>query len=363
MGARMSALPITQFCGLAARLGAQHGAGRAAAVSSAFHALCAGDESKYRMLTDEERVELEAWEKPTDVAIPNGPLLKYAEAVKELAVALDTFGWPVLADNLNAATPGVFTLGHLDFAWAAETETSEKMFCSGCYPPHGAPGLKICNGHVQTMRIAYVADIKATRWTSSGPDSLQLHAYAIAFAKANDCEGYVTGIWVATEGKWHWATEIVWLGSEHAELRENQVLGAAGNDQGEANKGAHCTNCWERLHCPEWVLPVADGKTHLLLIGSNGQKPTNEEAVQALLEYKAASEVLRRFKENMEEWVKRGLVTAYDPGTKMQWGPVKMPGRQGVDMAALRAKLGDQLRPFMTEGKPYEQYRWLKRAT
>ena len=43
-GHRPSALNTAELCGLSAILGAKHGAGRAAACGTAFHALCEGQE-------------------------------------------------------------------------------------------------------------------------------------------------------------------------------------------------------------------------------------------------------------------------------------------------------------------------------
>lgn len=324
----MSLLPVAQYCGLAPKLSGEHGAGRAAAMSSAFHAMCAdAPDAKVRwaLLSDDEQAELADWKRPDDVALPGGILLRYADAEKELAVALDD--WGQATSDAKAAT-----VGHLDFAWVVGD-------------------------------VAYVADIKKSVWSSSGPDSLQLHAYGLAYAALRECDAYVTGIWIPTDAKWFWSTETVWLDSDEGRKQLDRVLAAARND-GEANKGAHCSNCFNRMHCKEWVLPVIDtGSTQLLRTGCCGIKPSNEDALAAVVQLMAAKDVIKAFEENMKEWVRRGLLQVKDPNTGMVWAPVEMTGRESVSAKDLRAALGDGAERYIKKGNSYSQYRWLKEST
>lgn len=361
MGTRMSLLPAAQFCGEAPKLAAQHGAGRAAAMSSAFHAVCAGApeaRDKWDLLSEEEQTEIGTWSKPTDVTLPGGVLLEYAKAEKEIAVALDDWGYPTPADG-----PDAFTLGHLDFAWTVETKVDPGVFCDGgvfCVSPEKDGS---CGGHAQTwLNVAYVGDIKKTVWSSSGPDSLQLHAYGMAYALFRGCQGYVTGIWVPTDGKWFWRTSVVWLDSDEGNRILARILAAAGN-QGEANVGAHCTGCWNRTSCKEWIMPVIDrGTSELLRVGSAGTKPAPEDAVRAVLQMLAAEDVIKVFKENIREWVRRGEVEVKDPSTGLVWSPIEMPGKESVTVSDLRKGLGEEANKFIKRGKPFPQFRWLKEA-
>ena len=110
IGVRMSALPTSQFCGQAALL--DRGAGRAAAMSTCWHAVCAqapGNAALLAALTDEEAEEVLGWERPKIVDLPPGcdpPALDYDNAETELEVTFDEQGRPVPADS-----PGVTLLG------------------------------------------------------------------------------------------------------------------------------------------------------------------------------------------------------------------------------------------------------------
>ncbi len=333
---RMSSLPLSQFCGASAALSAQHGAGRAAAVSTAFHARCAGslDAPKLlALLTDEEREELEGWHVPPDVVL-EGIVLRYADAEKELELALNRFGQPCEPQD-------AITVGHLDFAWVHRFEG------------HPDPG--------QThARYAYVADIKRSRFTSTdGPESLQLHAYGWAFAKQNECEAYCTGIWVATDGEWQWSSEMVVFGTERANLIWERLRHAAENNTGEYATGPHCNNCYARLHCQEFLVPAAA----LVRAGL----PTQDEivllepaAAGALLQkVDAASAMLEALKKTMKAAVTSGKMSVTN-GNGKKWVPVMHKGKESLDKDRVRELIGEEeFAGCMRRGASYPQMTWV----
>lgn len=323
---RMSALPIAERCGTAARLSAQHGAGRPAAMSKAFHALCCSSPEAFRLmasLAPIEREEVSTWKKPATVQVNDWCELTYDSATKELEVGLDWMG------EFAAAEEDAITWGHLDFAWVRE---------------------------IEGVRVAFVADIKKSVWTTpDGPDSLQIHAYGRAFAKKVDASAYVTGIWAAKEGKWLWDTEIIHLSGPKAQEIWGRIAYAAENDS-EASTGPHCGQCYARIHCPEYLLPAVVCSALATEIASGGL--SEDDANRLALDWaERAEELAGRVKENLREKVRRGLTVIQD-GEGRVWGPVPMPGRESVDLAKLKAHHDGP--SFIKRGEPYEQFRWRK---
>ncbi len=317
---RMSSLPQAQYCGLAPRLGEQFGAGRPAAMSTAFHAMCAGDRSLLHRLTDAERKEVESWQPPPDLAMPPH-VLKYAEADKELEVCLDAFG--------QACEPAdAITVGHLDFGW-----------------------------HFGTT--AYVGDIKKSRWTAAdGTDLLQLHAYGMAYAQLRSCSAYVVGIWLPVDGEWIWTEEPVLLGSaEHARIW-GEIRAAALNTSATGSTGPHCSSCYSRTHCPEWSLPAALAPTVLGPIVL-GKMPSPEEAGRLVKLLSTYDELADKAKRQLKVWVERGELEVIDGAKK--WVPVECKGRESIDREKLEAELGDGAARFVKRGANFEQMRWVKR--
>ena len=184
MGNRSSSLPIAQYCSASAVLGAKHGAGRAAAMSTAFHARSAqsdGWRALFTLLSPAERETIDGWHLPEDVELEDGTVLRYAEAYKEEQVMLDSQG-----DYTEDPEEAVCT-GHFDIAWVIEHEN---------VPDDD----QIEGDAAQPMRVLYLADLKKTDWSSvGGVSSLQLLSYAFAFASKHKCDAFVLGIWNITE--------------------------------------------------------------------------------------------------------------------------------------------------------------------
>jgi hypothetical protein len=326
-GHRASLLNIARFCSKGPELSEQHGAGRAAAVSKAFHAKCAnqrGWREQWNLLTPEEREQASALHVPGTIVIMEGDdriELDYDSSEKEVLIGLTENGCYADPDKQD-----VLIRGTLDFAWVRE---------------------------VRGLKVAYVADIKLNEWTTSGPDSLQVMAYGFAFAEMRGCDAFVPAIWAATQGTWEWGEWIDLSSPEAADIWAT-VKAAAQNKDGGFVTGQHCRGCYARLHCPEHVLPV-NGPLAELATGDL----TNGGALKALLAVQAAEEVIKKAKDSLQEAVRRGLVIQ-DPQTKKVWKPSKCRGRESVDTEALKAELGEGARRFFRRGADFERFMWVK---
>jgi hypothetical protein len=303
-------------------------------MSTAFHAKCAGAPEAFRLmgaLSHAEREEIATWKAPADAVVNEWCLLDYSSAAKEQEVGLDCWG-DYTCDEKDA-----LTWGHLDFAWVRE---------------------------VEGVRVAFVADIKKSVWTTpEGPDSLQVHAYARAFAKKTDCVAYCTGIWAAKEGKWLWSTDIVHLDGPRAAEIWDRISTAALN-VGEASTGSHCGSCYARMHCPEYLLPATVSDAMAKAAGLSDPAAIEALALAPgeslrLLEWASRAQELGELVEkNLKEAVRRGLLVIVDANGK-EWKPIDMPGRESLDKEKLRA-VGCEPSDFVKKGEPYVQMRWVK---
>lgn len=327
LGARISLLPLSQFCGKAVELSEAHGAGRAAAKSSAFHAMAADApdaKEKWARLSPEEQAEIAGWKKPTDVTV-FGYELTYEGADKEQPVGLTASGeW---ADDGE-----VVTCGTLDFAWVVTTKS-------------GLP-------------MVVIADMKKTRWASSGPDSLQLLSYGYAWAKKHGCDYFVTGIWLIEDAEWQWSETVHSVaGFDSLDLWE-RIKHAALNTSGEAAFGDHCSNCWGRLHCAEYTLPAAFIDTWLTPAAVGGAIDDAGKLGEMLSLIRRVEPLIEKAKEAAKEAVRRG-VTVSDPATGELFKAVECQGRESLNQKALFEALPNA-KQFVERGKPYTMMRWVK---
>lgn len=323
-GARISQLPVSAFCGLSAKLSAEHGAGRAAAMSSAFHAKSAGApdaKEKLSRLTPKELNEIAMWKAPTPVTVA-GAELTYEAAAKEQPVGLTINGeW--------ADSGEVVTCGTLDFAW-----------------------------DLPQLDAVAVADMKKSSWASSGPDSLQLLAYGYAWAKKHGRSRFCVGIWLIEEAEWRWSETIYSVeGFDSLDLWE-RIVYAALNVTGEASHGPHCSDCWSRLHCPEHVLPatLADSVLNPATLG--GAIDDAAKLGEMLAFIRRVEPIIERAKEHAKEAVKRGLVVT-DPTTGEILKSIQCSGKESLNQAKLFAAMPEATR-FVERGNPYTQTRWVK---
>lgn len=320
-GNRISLLPVSRFCGLAAKLSEQHGAGRAAAMSSAFHAHASGApdaKAKLAQLTPQELTTISTWEKPTPVTV-NGEELTYETADKEQPVG-------ITADGEWAESGEVVTCGTLDFAWCR-------------------------------ARIAYIADMKKSRWTTSGPDSLQLLAYGWAWAKKHGCHSFCVGLWIIEDSEWQWSSKVYSVTDFDALDLWSAIKHAALNNDGQASFGAHCGSCYARLHCPEWTMPAAMADTVLGAVAQGGELSPDKlaEAVEYVQRIKG---VIERVEEQAREAVRRGVPVVH-PVTGKAWKPTPTKGRESLDQQALFVAMPEAKR-FIKRGESFMTFRWVK---
>jgi len=330
IGNRPSSLPIARYCGLAPRLGAEHGAGESARLSHAFHGLCAGTlaPGEWESLTDDEQELVKSWHKPADTQPAKGPLLRYDDAEKEVPLAVYESWAPV---NPATVMPTlVFIEGTADFLWLVNAKDGTK--------------------------VVFLADIKRTRFTAlDGPESLQLLCYCWMACAVFNADAYCPGLWIAEEGEWRWADRIYRVDSPEG-LRHLEQVEAAARNRGEAVTGSHCQGCYQRLNCPEHMAPVTEGE---LAPALNGQL-TDETALAALLAAQRMKQQAEQAIENIKAAVLHGKVRVEDPEAGKRWRATVRNGRKSFNQKLARAELGEEtIDRFMTNGGEYTEFRWV----
>lgn len=332
--ARFSRLPVLQYCGQSQLLGEQGAGSRASAIGSAFHAKCAALHhpehamealALYSRLSDDERALVDELIPPTDVEV-NGHILAYETATKEHPCALYTAAPEGVARMPPRGEQVVAVQGTTDLFWIHED-------------------------------IAYVADIKRTSFTApDGPASLQVIGYAISVAEEYGCQGYYPGIWDATEGEWLWGAYVdVW--SEEAEGNRKRVLAAALNHGGEYNVGTHCSGCYARSKCPQFLLPLDLVGTSLEPFTRIGGI-TNENAVQALVLAQRAADTAKAVRGMLEQYA-RDNGGVLDVERNKVWKPCKTKGRASLDRKALETAEPELAQRYMKFGVDFETFKWV----
>lgn len=328
IGHRMSALPHAQLCGLSAHLGRQYGAGRSAAMGSAFHALCSGLEAKKwcGRLTDEELAEVRSWHKPAPF-LCNGLTYQYETALVESEVRVDVDG-RYTTDDARA-----LTVGHPDMRWHGTTHAGR--------------------------RLLIVGDIKRSHWTAK-PDSLQLLAYAYAAAKADEATGLleelpivVVGVWSATDGTWRWAPELD-LADPFVEARVWFQIKAAAEAGPDATTGDHCSSCYSRLHCKEWFAPLVDGLEGF----REGERLTPEQAESWLLKIKAVEDTAERIKRNIQAQSREA--GGFSRADGKRYLPTLQSGSVRFDAKEFAKDFPELHQSYQRQGSPFEKWMWRK---
>lgn len=311
---RISSLPIAEFCGLAPTLDKSHGAGRAAIMSTAFHASCAGEKEKARdtmlKLTSDELNEISTWKKPTDVQIGKHTL-RYQDSVREAEVYINV--------------QGEKCIGHSDFYW-------------------------ILDG------VAYVGDIKRSEWTVSDPSTLQLLGYGLAIAQKHDCTSFACGIWAAVEGTWMW-TKAYDMFFDVDDIKP-RIDHAAMNESKTGQVGSHCSGCYSRMHCPEYLLPVS--KDSWLAPLSEHGALTRDNALQLLQQAEVADKVVKAIKTELREYARRtgGIV---DIESGKLWRQYTIKGREQLpSVAEVRANYPELADKLISRGPPGVGFGWRK---
>lgn len=325
-GARMSALPIARFCGGSVALGEAHGAGRSAALSSAAHAIWAGVDAeelqrRTARLTAEELEEITSWHRPTPWKLADGHVLDYADAKRETTYALTVDGELCEPDH-----PDCLTVGHSDAEWLHD----------GCI---------------------YLGDIKRSVWTTpDGPRSLQLQAYGYCAALRAGAHSFRCGIWAATEGEWRWDAPVDMHDLEAASLAVT-ILAAADVDRNEYATGPHCQQCYGRLHCKEYLLPVNDPAAVLAPMAEPGGI-TSENAYAMLELVQRAEKLVERAKDNLKAFAAQEAIR---DGKGKVWRPVRGNDEsERFDAARLKLEHPELVAQYTVKGPPRAMgCRWL----
>jgi hypothetical protein len=327
----MSSLPVLQHCGQAQIVSARGAGNYNTDIGTAFHAVCSGSPDAADLvarLTDEARSELESLKAPTPVSFAGDINLDYADAHKEISVGLTVQGSFCPKDADEALLGGT-----CDLYWVVD------------------------NRAFGGKRIVFVADIKKSAYAApDGARTLQAIGYAIAIASREEADGYVTGIWDATEGRWEWSDYVdVW--SEQAERNLDRVVAAARNYGGEFNVGSHCSSCYGRPHCPQYLLPPELAETSLAPFTESGAI-THANALEALVFAKRAADTAKRVEELVKEYARQqgGLV---DPARQKVWKPIRSKGKTSLDRKALERDHPELVEHYTSFGADYEQFRWV----
>lgn len=331
-GHRPSSLPWAQFCSLMPVLGAQHGGSRAALVSSAFHARQSqedGWEERWARLTDAEQEEVLSWKTPSDFITADGEILSYNDAQKEVPLGLKEDGTYAEKDDPEAVTGG----------------TADMLWVTG--DPFGGD-------------TVYLADIKRGWFTQSDPSNLQNLAYGLAAAAKHECENLVLGLWYAEEGSWRWDEPICLTQLESVDLID-RVVAAALNDSGPAT-GDHCNSCYQRTHCPEWMIPTkvleAEGAEYVAL--AEGELLSNEDALELRRLYERGKTYLDTLNDALRAYVRRNGPIE-DPEAGKVWGVTHAKGRVSVDKKLLLEKFPDVYEEVSKRGASIQRYEWRKK--
>lgn len=332
---RVSAWPITQYCGLAGKLGSQHGAGRLAAQGTAFHALCSGEDvaRAFGALTDDEANEVRSWHRPTPLTIEGLGTFRYEIASKEGEVVIDLRTGKELSQFSEATirdmrVDGV--KGHYDMCWL-----------------HPWDGQSLESG-----KVVIVGDFKRSHHTK--PESLQLAGYGWALCQKYGARGFIPAIWSYTEGTWAVGARVD-LHDDNVAQRLWQRILAAATAEARASTGPHCDGCWSRLHCPEYAAPFVEALSDFR--ERNLENMTNDQAVEWIAKLKAIKELADVMEANLKALSRaRGGLTR----DGKRWLPVLRNGRETVDTNALRAKYPELAAAFTKKGKPYEVWSWTK---
>ena len=327
LGHRPSSLDIAQYCAASPPLNETHGAGRAAIISRYFHAKCAGKTDEATavsfQLTPEELEECGGWVKPADVEV-NGVLLKYEDADRELEVGLTQE-----LEHCAKSDPLCVTGGTLDFAWSVD-------------------------------KVAFVADIKKSRFTVETPRTLQNSVYGFSYASLKNCHSLVRGIWVAEEGFYMWDTEVLDLYSSEAVELGRRILFAALHKpepgQHGFQTGGHCSKCYNRPFCTEYLLPSVVNTNEALAPLSRGV-PTRDEAYRALRAVEALKVLTKAAETQIKEYARREGIR---DGKGWVYLPVTQQGKRSVSVAKLKEALGSEDDQYFTKGDSFERYQWVR---
>jgi hypothetical protein len=232
----------------------------------------------------------------------------------------------------------------------------------------GTPDIVWIHGnHVLIVDLKKREQYWAGRLTD--PDrSLQLHAYALAWAIRSGASSYKMAYLCFGEGDasfvWSAQYEVAIEGHSFLDrmrriIDKSNANGARGT-RPVATAGPHCTQCYQRAHCPQWLLPAHEGPQPSALAPlTQPGGLTVDNAGLALMTVMALEEAAERARE-----ILKAFVTEHGQPIFLgdrQWGPTMVQGkRSGPSVAELEAL---NLVHLIKPGRPYQQWRIGKRKT
>lgn len=189
--------------------------------------------------------------------------------------------------------------------------------------------------------------------------NLQLHAYGLAWALRLGASSYKLGLLLFgdSDASFVWSEDFrktqcnVYLDRIRRINESDARRDPARRPRPHA--GPHCVQCYSRLHCPAWLLPVVEGENSALKVLSSPGGLSRDNAGQALTAVMALEEAAERARALLREFVHQtGEPIAVGD---REWGPVTIPGRKSGPSVAELEKAG--LSHLVKQGRPFEQWR------
>lgn len=332
---RMSNLPVAEMCGMSDQLQKDVESSNAFR-STVFHKFCETGEwpKEINKLSEQDRTEIGRWKVPNHfVHEVLGLSLLYKNSDKERLLALDSdFNFiPNLPNDISQEdlekVPNLMTAGHLDMAW-----------------------------DIPELDLVVIFDIKSSIFAVKDKcESLQLHAYGLAYAKLKGRSKYITGIWDASEGEDYWG-KVYEVNTFSFEAIKDRIRTACNNTSTKYTRGTHCGSCWKRDSCPAHLTDLGDENRFKKIFDGTG---TEKDFREALIAVKGLGELANKVTEACRGWAERHGGIRSEDGRK-SYRPIMMKGRKSLDEDAVAAKLGVRnLDAYRVSGNDFRKFDWI----
>lgn len=330
---RMSSLPTLEYCAMSDQLMVGVNTSNSFR-STVFHKFCETGvwPEEAKNLSEQDLTEIRRWKKPTTFLYKSlGLKLEYENSDRERILGLDrNFAFLDLDTKLTQEElqkiENLMTCGHLDMAW-----------------------------DVPELDLVVISDIKSSIFAvKERCESLQLHAYGLAYCLLKGRSKYITGIWDASDGK-HYYGNVTEIDTFDFEAIKERIRTACNNDSGNYTKGSHCSGCWKRDSCPSHLVDMADDNRFAKLFDGTA---TEADYRQALIDIKGLGDLANKVSDACKTWADRTGGIRSEDGRKV-YKPILMAGRDSLDNDAIMSALGvDSLDKFKKSGSEYKKYDW-----